>query len=325
MPHELFGERFISLREPAWHGLGIVSQEALSAREAWEKMGPYKVQAVPLFAMDTPLPYQALLGPSEEYFGVVSGDYTLITPEDFINLWDLRVKKPIETMGALRRGSILFISTKLEGFSIKGDDHDNYLLATNPMTGSDAAEVRVTPVRVVCMNTYVMSATLATERYRMIHTPDVLERMGDWMEDLIGRTERSVQAVKDALLIMAQARLKADQPEQILERVYAHKTPRLALQAPPEVVEERYERIESFNNRMDARRAGALELYDGKGTGSDYEAYKGTPYGLYNAVVELEDYRETSALDGGRFDSLWGKRADFKARAFQLCQAAALN
>ena len=41
MAHNLFGERFVSVRVPAWHKLGRVLEEPVSATQAWNLAGPY--------------------------------------------------------------------------------------------------------------------------------------------------------------------------------------------------------------------------------------------------------------------------------------------
>ncbi len=41
MAHNLFGERFVSARVPAWHQLGLVLEEPVSATQAWNLAGPY--------------------------------------------------------------------------------------------------------------------------------------------------------------------------------------------------------------------------------------------------------------------------------------------
>lgn len=39
MAHNLYREKFYTMREPAWHGLGLVSQVPMSAMEIGDKLG----------------------------------------------------------------------------------------------------------------------------------------------------------------------------------------------------------------------------------------------------------------------------------------------
>lgn len=42
--HNLFGERFYSLRQPAWHGLGKVMDAQMGAEQAFDTIGAYLVR-----------------------------------------------------------------------------------------------------------------------------------------------------------------------------------------------------------------------------------------------------------------------------------------
>lgn len=48
MAHNIFGSRFASHRTPAWHGLGTVFQEDMTAEAAFEMVGMYKVELEPI-------------------------------------------------------------------------------------------------------------------------------------------------------------------------------------------------------------------------------------------------------------------------------------
>ncbi|KKL93629.1 hypothetical protein LCGC14_1872830, partial [marine sediment metagenome] len=129
MPASLFGERFLSYREPAWHRLGLVLDEPITALKAFRKMGPYEVKLIPLSAVgmtDVEIPHRAIVrtgtndDPNNRVFGIVSEDYVLIQPKEFCEIWDEHVAEPIETIGALQQGETLFISTKLPSFDVNG-------------------------------------------------------------------------------------------------------------------------------------------------------------------------------------------------------------
>ena len=127
--HNLFGERFVSSRVPAWHQLGLVLQQPVSARQAWNLAGPYEVGLEDLVASPSgPVAsHKAIIrrpckgDPKHRVFAVVGAAYQLITPAQFCDLWDQHVRAPIETLGALGHGEVFFVSTKLPSFSVRGD------------------------------------------------------------------------------------------------------------------------------------------------------------------------------------------------------------
>src|SRR4051794_40122386 len=118
MAHNLFGERFYSLRRPAWHGLGLVLDEELGAADAFDRIGAYDVHLEDLTtAGGLPIPHKAIVrdrvDDQLQVFGVVGPDYHLVSPRDVVTLWDKAVSRPVETIGALGKGETLFVSTKL--------------------------------------------------------------------------------------------------------------------------------------------------------------------------------------------------------------------
>jgi hypothetical protein len=347
MPHDIFGDRFISYRQPAWHGLGQIVQDALTAEEALEKMGQVYVEAIPLKpAVDLPVTVtQRLLvrrpttdDPEWVSLGVVSEDYELINPQEFADLWDTSVGKPIETMGFLKRGGLMFITTGLPTIDVAGDEVENYLIAVNGMTGVNGAETRVSPVRVVCQNTLQASAASATEWYKVSHNPNAKELMAEWLSGIYERAERNVEALKSVFEILSAAPVPTAKPVKAawapggklneilattLELAYPY--PRGGkVNAPAAVMGARAEYNEYVRKGQDLRRNGALALFEGDGVGMDTPAAKGTLWGLYNAVVETEDYRRGGyTQDNTAFERLFGDRAQTKETAFETCLAFA--
>ena len=84
------------------------------------------------------------------------------------------------TAGALGRGERIWLLAKLpERIRIVGDDlADNYLLLANSHDGKGSVQVRFTTVRVVCQNTLTL-ALASNQGFRLIHTPDVHQRLVD--------------------------------------------------------------------------------------------------------------------------------------------------
>jgi hypothetical protein len=79
---------------------------------------------------------------------------------------------------------------------------------------------------------------------------------------------------------------------------------------------ERWKRYELDLNLVRQRRAAALGLFAGAGTGMDSQASRGTMWGLYNAIVELENFREGGSDEQAATEVLIGDRAAVMQRAF---------
>lgn len=328
MSHNLFGERFGDQRYPAWHELGQVFNKPISATEAYRKMGPYEVRLADLNAEGVALKQRAILrnpttdDPETRVLGIVGSDYHLVTPDDFVTIWDERVGKPIETIGALGWGETFFISTSLPKMDVRGDEIEFYLLGKLTQTGLAANEVMTTGVRVVCQNTLNAAEASTTMRLKVAHDQHVRQRMGDWLQGIVDEAETTAHVLKEQFDLLASKRIKSADAEELFEEAYPYpNAPKK--NAPAHVVEQRIQWWSENVSLMDRRRDGARNLFEGMGTGLDIPAAKGTLWGAYNAVVETEDYRRgrNETTPEGRASIaesiMFGERAMCKRRAFK--------
>lgn len=337
MAADLFGDRFYGGRgKAAWHNRGFVDDVEHTASEAFDLIGRYNVLKLPLQTVATrqdgthvPTPYFGLVrgpvpeDPQEAVFGVVSDDYRLVTPDEFVELCDTRVRKPVETMLALKTGKQLIVSYKLPKFDVRGDEIENFLMAWSMMDGSTASGANTSSVRTVCHNTFQASLSASTQRRSFAHDGWILQRMGRWLEDVVQRAEANLPQLAEAYDAMAGYSLTRSRPESPREIKHvlttAYPSP-VAYEADPlltvEQNQERTKRRESEIRVVDERRVQALELFKGAGTGMKNRAAWGTAWGLYQAVVELEDWKGGSKGSGLSHSVLFGERAETKDRAF---------
>lgn len=322
MGHNLFGERFADARKPAWHGLGTVLNDEVSATEALDVVGGYTVELVPATAGGVPLDKNAIIrkptqdDPEARVFGIVGEKYTLLTPQDICSIYDEQVAKPIETMGCLGHGETFFVSTQLPTLDVKGDEMENYLLISNPMTGLASAEIRVTPVRVVCQNTLIASDAMSTQKLKIVHDKSAKMRMAEWLRETYQIAETTSKILKDLFEVMADTKLKSAEADLLFKASYPT-PPEPKKNATDKVFEQRIKWWQENVSLMERRREGAKMLFEGMGTGMDTKAAKGTLWGAYNAVVETEDYRNGRGDDQIGASAVFGERAVGKKRAFE--------
>lgn len=326
MAHNLFGERFGDARKPAWHDLGQVFEAELSASEAYKRLGKYTVKLAPAFADKIALGKMAILrepttdDPETRVFGIVGEDYTLLTPDDICTIWDEQVGQPIETIGALGYGETFFLSTYLPTLDVKGDELENYLLVSNPMTGLMSAQTSVTPVRVVCQNTLLASDRVATQKLKIVHDATAAQRMAEWLRETYEFAETTSKVLRDLFVHMASTRVRDAEARALFAAAYPTPTkPKHNATTP--VMEQRVQWWQENVNLMERRREGAKMLFEGMGTGMDTKAAKGTLWGAYNAVVETEDYRKGRNDDQIGASAMFGERAAAKKRAFEYAVA----
>jgi phage/plasmid-like protein (TIGR03299 family) len=330
MAHNIFNERFYSLRQPAWHGLGQIGQEEQTATEIFNTMSPYIVTLEPVFTkvgnLKLELPNKVITrhpipdDPNYRSFGIVGPEYTMVDPLRTCEIYDEATKKPVETLGVLGQGESLFITTKLPSFQVGRngvmDDIDSYLLLHNPY-GDGAIQVRVTPVRVVCQNTLIAAKAASTESFRIIHDQNVESRLSGWMEGIVQRAEKKSEALAEVFNYMASTQIDDEAAVDALKRIYVD--PRKPSYVPDQSVMEKREKAYEAAVKANAGwRERVMEDWQGQGMGMDSEALKGTVWGLYNAVVEIEDYRPTTGTmdDSRQYNALFGNRAQTKEQAY---------
>ena len=188
---------FFTNREPAWHSLGVVTPNALTAEEALKTaLLDWKV-----IKADTPVEtiVPTIDGKSTskitfpdkfmtyryhpktkkaDALGVVGNRYTPVQNAEafsFLNYVADESGAVFETAGSMNNGRKVFMTMKMpEGLQIGGQDAiDLYLMAWNTHDGTSAFNLLVTPIRVVCQNTLTAAINSAKSNYALRHTPGV--------------------------------------------------------------------------------------------------------------------------------------------------------
>jgi hypothetical protein len=321
MAHQIFGQRFYGRRQPAWHRLGHVSEDSIGAVEAFNRFGPYRVTLEPrarTSGMAEPeweiLCYPTLDDPDCRSFGTVGPEYVLITPQESTAMWDRCVRRAVETLGALQEGRCLFITTELPSFDVRGDEVQNYLILAHWMAPGYPSQAFQSPVRVVCMNTMRLAERLASERMRLEHTSGVKDRMAAGLTGVVARAVPRSEGIKHAFERMARHQVTGTEAQEVVQAAYPE--PPRPGNAPVHEMRDRWNRYEIDAQLVRAQRAAALDLFAGAGTGMDRDATRGTMWGLYNAIVELENYRQGGTDAQAATEVLVGDRAAVMQRAF---------
>jgi hypothetical protein len=336
MPAEVFGQRFYGARDKAaWHGQGFTDNLEHSALEAFELIGAYSVHKLQLQTIVTrqdgshiEVPAYGLVrspvkdDPHEAYFGTVSDDYRLVTPEEFCRMWDERTRKSVDTVIALKGGKQFVLTARLGKFAVKDDEIENYLQAYTYMDGSSAAGTLTSSVRMVCANTVAMAISASQDHQRFVHDQWILDRMARWLEDVVQRAEAHLPELQQAYDVLASYKLtreRAESPAEIKSVLHAaypdvpEYIPDTLM--PDEFNEAKTKQRELAVKAIDARRDGALNLFKGEGRGMHNDATWGTMWGLVQSVNELEDWKKGAGGTGLAHSVLFGDRAATKTRA----------
>lgn len=334
MTNAIFGRRFLGFEEGGWHRIGTVVTELLGAEEALERIGDYEPYLVPaMMTLNGQLVESGHAGivrpslpddPQERLLGVVKENYRLVTPRAFCQAADRATqRRGIETIGVLHKGASLFLCYALPSIGVHGDEHKIYLTLTNDMSGRVSLRLFLSAIRSVCQNTVEAGWITASEQHRIRHGEYVLEDMEHWLADMIGRVEAKAAVLKETFEVLATTTLGAEALNDVLFRTYPHRAyPEYLARYSTDRADEIRTRIDRENDRLGRHRSLARQLAHGAATGFEHENMKGTAYGIYQSIVEVEDWRKGPAKES----ALVGSRAATKARAFRaIAQVTGLN
>jgi phage/plasmid-like protein (TIGR03299 family) len=351
MPASIFGSRFTGRREPAWHGLGTVFEDAPLASEAIVRSGmDYVVAKCPLF-IDTPWgPMNSEAGEAgakfalvrqpvaddlePRLFGVCSADYEVVQNTELAAILDPLTKRwPVETAACLGLGETVLVTLSVGDDDVAGEPIKKYFLLTNSHSGGGSIRGAFTPVRVVCQNTLDAGLAVATMTSTVQHRTGARDA-AEFRVNLMAALER---ASADTMALMRQ--LAGSRPENDGEVQLAFNAaypdpkepkdlavlreigPAVALAALNDDQRSTLERSRAgYQRAMEQaglRRDGAWELY--VRLNDEFPAIAGTWWACWNAVVEGSDYRESRDAVSASRSVLYGERAAEKHRAFAKC------
>lgn len=350
----IFGERFLSAREPAWHGLGeLVNVREVNAVQAIERARmDYQVTKMRLCAIDkdnkphlVPKQYAVMREPVPEdnrhvFYGVVGQHYQPLQNRDLANAIQPLVDRwPIETVGALGDGQSVFFSLDAGETDVADDPVKNYFLVHESKTGKGGVKIAFTPVRVVCQNTLVVGLKAATVSVSLSHYRNAKAELAS-ITQAIGKMEAAAEATINMMRRMANVHLQNKAILDVLNFSYkvgayaprgrnSTVTPLLRARArtksanvseAEKLVEVGVQAIQNSDRKRTYEtsvRAGyvdaAMELLE-KFNDEMPMRLRNTGWGVYNAVVETEDFRR--GPEGVSEQALFGVRAAVKKRAF---------
>jgi len=347
MTANLFGERFLGNREPAWHGLGTVFTESLTAVDAIQKAEcDYQVIKSQLMAsVSTPFgdhlielddKFSLMREPTKDddqyrHFGYCTKSYEILDNLELGRALDVLTDRwPVETVGALGKGETLFISLDAGEIEIGGEEVHQYFLFTDTKTGKKKARFMFTPVRVVCQNTLVMGEREAQINAEISHRKGAGHQVQfrlDLIDCLLKTQSISIESLRKmaaveisnekAMGIIAQAYPLPPQPKDVVYLENEEETRKnlnngVLADALFEQASSAQKTYQYKVDRVKSLRQFAELLYTK--INDEQPSIAGTPWSAYNAVVESADYREGrgKVLE----DSLFGFRAKEKQLAY---------
>jgi phage/plasmid-like protein (TIGR03299 family) len=270
-------ESFVSVREPAWHGLGVVIDGHVSTSEMLRvgKLDNWnvRVEEVPLpdnYFAARPQYRTVRNSPyvpgNVDVLGYVGERYNEFQNEELFAFGDglLRGGK-WETAGSLRDGTRVFGALALDReVTIAGADAINsYLLVSTSHDGSAAIQASVTPIRVVCMNTLNAALSGAAQTFKIRHTQTLHDRLAA-ADKALGLADKYLDVWAESMEGLTEQEITDIQFEELIQTLYAPNDTKAGV------------------TRFDKRADILWGIWEGDTIGE----FKNTAYGAYNALNE---------------------------------------
>lgn len=257
-----------------WHGIGTVVEGTLTSEDAIRTARlDWDVIQYPLVAKfdtdgeqlsDETGYFANVRSDTMDVLGVVKGRYKVVQNlEAFDFVDDIVTNKEVpcqyETAGSLSNGKRIFLLVNLPATNILGDNIENYLFFTNSHDGSSSLMAGITNVRVVCSNTLQLAMSQASRIWRCRHTTNIDSR----------KNEAKV-SLGMAVKYMEQSKTLAEQ------------------MAVKKIGEEAFFRhlfqMTNMNEKNNVYLGEVIhDIYVNK---PDLQNFKGTAWGMYNAVAD---------------------------------------
>lgn len=295
------------LREPAWHKLGVVVQEAPNSAQALELAGlDWMVETyVPSDEHGDVEQYRILRRSDTKYpLSIVRDTYGIIQNRNLFQLLDPILQDgdiQLDAAVALDGGRKVAITARIkDGIADVGgtDPCEAYLVIFNSHDGTTAFGGMFTNIRVVCANTLgwahnsvfqrtdrFTGDTLVTENrkgLKLRHTKNVVQRLND-LPDFIDVKRRQFKEGVENFTRLQRTQCTTELFRQYLQKVYAKQ-----LWNPETKSLESPDKLQHYDQLMNNWEAG---------TGSDIPGYRGTLWGAYQSVTEYETHQQGRNTD----------------------------
>lgn len=310
------------VKQPAWHGLGVILQNPPTSKEAIIAAGlNWEVEKRPLFWQKGAPPIltkvESRVGlvrnTDEAILAVVSDQYEPLQNVNAFEFFDPYITAGVasyEAAGSLRGGQRIWVLAKLNQQSFQigpNDELKNHLLLTSGNDGKTGVIISNVQTRVVCANT--LRAALGEGGYISFwHTAGVTKNLEKAKEQL-GLVVGKLDEIKDLYQRMYARSMSVKEIIDFVNKLAEYEVP----QMPRENEHADGEKVDRANLNAKAMVDKILELLD-TGFGHDMPGISGTLWGVYNAAIEFVDYYAGArSKDRGNY-MLFGPGATLKEK-----------
>lgn len=317
------GKHEIAFRgDVPWHGLGqtltanaSIDEWAQEAGLAWDTaFAPVQFwpegQAAPKEVDKRFVIYRT---DTNAALGVVSNRYQTHTPRNILDFMNTLMQKAgftMEVAGCLRGGRRIWALANVnkEFCLLDQDLIKGYLLLSTSFDGTTATNAQFTDIRVVCNNTIqAADSEKAPTRVTLTHGKSFDEKH---MHDRLGLMVDGFWDIMNRYQSLSQKDVTHKYVDEFLTNLFP--------KVPKQVVTESGVTSMYVDSRAYKK---VLDLFNGKGAGSDLPSARGTRWGLLNAITEFIDHDRGHNADTRLNNAWFGNGTRLKQQALEMLEA----
>jgi phage/plasmid-like protein (TIGR03299 family) len=295
---------FASHAEKAWHGLGQIVQEAMTAEQAIKLANmDYDVQKCNIHGSitlpDGGIMYQNIDGrvgtyrtDTKEMLGIVSDRYEIVQNRDAFGFFDAIIDSGeaiFETAGVIGKGEKIFLTAKLpKDLLVNGEPCEKYIILTNSHDASSSLIAGFTTVRIVCNNTLQAAMRDLSNKVTIQHKGNAKSKIAEAYK-VMGIASRYMQEVEEVFNKMSEVKIDS---EQLRKYVIDVMKPEYHKDQPSEEMSTR------LINQVDS-----IILFANTHHTQQTSAAKDTVWGAYNAISGYYNYIHNFKSNEQKFES----------------------
>lgn len=306
--NETNGKVSFASTKTAWHKLGQMVENAMTAAEAIELAGLNYVVS----KCDALAEINGKIVPVQDKFvtfrtdtnaplGIVGGRYNIVQNKDAFGFFDAIIggeSAIYETAGALGlHGERIFITAKMPDFiRIEGTDDitEVYILLTNSHDGSGSIVAAITPVRVVCQNTLNAALRNTINKVSIRHTANAKHNLEE-AHKLLKITHAYTNELNEAFNHLSKKSITDNQVKELIKDLFKSE-------------KEDSKRIKNMQEAVFASYVAGVGQY----------TVRGTAWGAYNGITHYLDHEKKYKNEDVKFNNiLFGKSAETAQKALR--------
>jgi phage/plasmid-like protein (TIGR03299 family) len=310
---------FVKVGQRAWHGLGTLVEEAMTAEQAIKIARlDYTVEKKPVYVQgplrEIPDYFATVRKDTKDILGIVSEKYEIVQNIETFNFFDSIVERGeamYQTAGVLGKGERMFITAKLpDDIEIGGEKIEKNILLTTGHDGKSPTQIGLTNIAVVCENTLHAALKGLQNKISLLHFMNIHDKI-KLAAKIMGLASKYNKLVEESYRKMVEVKITDQKLREYLE----------AVMAPGQKETLNAEEVKEYSKQFVAKVDSIMQFAKEHPTQQGPER-RNTVWGAYNAVSGYYGYLKSYKSASDKMNDMYFKTgANTMLKSYELAAA----